>query len=123
MLHQDLDNNKAWFDAISDLPTKKPPTAFDEIGDYTKRVSVQSHDVLCCWDTSHHIANECVLLHNYQAHLALLAVLQVLIMLSRIHLPCTNLMPMKLASILLTTSHSGLCLDGFLLIQSSRPLK
>jgi len=42
ILDQDLDDNKAWFDAISDLPPDKPPSAFDEVGDYTKRVVVKA---------------------------------------------------------------------------------
>jgi len=46
VLDQELEDNKAWFDAIADLPSEKPPSAFDEVGDYTKRVIVQSHDVL-----------------------------------------------------------------------------
>ena len=51
----DLDENETWFDAISDLPHDKPPSAFDEFGDYNKRVVVQCHDVLYSWDTSQHI--------------------------------------------------------------------
>jgi len=52
------------------LPPNKPPSAFDNVSDYTKRVVVQSHDVLYNWDSSHHIADACVMLHTYQAHLA-----------------------------------------------------
>jgi len=29
---------------------------------------VQSHDVLCSWDTSQHIIGACVMMHKYQAH-------------------------------------------------------
>jgi len=68
MLGQDLDDNEVWFDAISDLPPDKPPSAFDEVGDYTKWVVVQSHDVLYSWDTSQHIVDACVIMHTYQAH-------------------------------------------------------
>ncbi len=68
MLDQDLDDNEACFDAISDLPPDKPPSAFDEVNDYTKWVVVQSHDVLYSWDTSQHIVDACVMMHTYQAH-------------------------------------------------------
>jgi len=70
ILDQDLEDNEAWFDAIADLPPNKPPSAFDEIGDYNKCIIIQSHDILYSWDTSHHIADACVMLHTYQAHLA-----------------------------------------------------
>ncbi len=67
ILDLDLDDNETWFDAISDLPLDKPPSAFNEVGDYTKRVVVQSHDVLYSWDTSQHIIDACVMVHTYQA--------------------------------------------------------
>jgi len=70
MLDQDLDDNKVCFDAISDLPPNKPPSAFDEVGDYTKRFVAQGHDVLYSWNTSHHISDACIMLHTYKAHLA-----------------------------------------------------
>jgi len=69
ILDLDLDDNKTWFDAISDLPLAKPPSAFDEVGDYTKRVVVQSHDVLYSWDTCQHIVDACVMMHTYETHL------------------------------------------------------
>ena len=67
VLDLDLDKNNTWFDAISDLPHDKLPSAFDEFGDYNKRVVVQSHDVLYSWDTSQHIIDACVMVHTYQA--------------------------------------------------------
>ena len=57
VLDHDLDENETWFDAVPDLPLDKPPSAFDEVGDYNKRVIVQTHDVLYDWDTSMHIAD------------------------------------------------------------------
>ena len=62
VLDHDLEENEAWFNTVSDIPVDKPPSAFDEVGDYTKRVIVQSHD------TSMHIADTCVMLHTLQAH-------------------------------------------------------
>jgi len=38
ILDLDLDNSETWFNAISDLPLDKPPSVFDEVGIYTKRV-------------------------------------------------------------------------------------
>ena len=67
VLDLDLDENETWFDTISDLPPDKSPAAFDEFGDYNKRVVVQSHDVLYSWDTSQHIIDACVMVHTYQA--------------------------------------------------------
>jgi len=120
VLDQDLDDNEAWFDAISDLLPDKPPSAFDEVGDYTKQVVVQSHDVLYSWDTSQHIVDACVMMHTYQAHAGNNCCI------SEHHdpddttledqPPCMNPMPMRSARILLTISCSGPCLDGFLLI-------
>jgi len=37
MLDPNLDDHETWFNAISDLLPDKPPSAFDEVGDYTKR--------------------------------------------------------------------------------------
>jgi len=45
VLDQNLYDNETWFDAISDLSSDSPPAAFDEGGDYTKRIVVQSHDI------------------------------------------------------------------------------
>ncbi len=59
----DLDNNETWFDAISNLPLDQLHSAFDEVGDYMKRVFVQSRDVFDCWDTSQHIIDACVMVH------------------------------------------------------------
>jgi len=42
----------------------KPPSAFDEVGDFNKRVIVQTHEVLYDWDTSMHIADACVMMHT-----------------------------------------------------------
>jgi len=67
ILDLDLDEQEAWFDAITDLPPDKPPSAFDEFGDYNKRVVMQSHDVLYSWDTFQHIIDACVMVHTYQA--------------------------------------------------------
>jgi len=47
VLDVDLDEQEAWYDAITDLPPEKLPSTFDEFGDYNKRVVIQSHDVLC----------------------------------------------------------------------------
>jgi len=69
VLDLDLDENEAWFDAITDLPPDKPPSAFDEFGDYHKRVVMQSHDVLYSWDASQHITNACIMVHTYHAQL------------------------------------------------------
>ncbi len=52
VLDIDLDEEEAWFDAITNLPQSKSPSAFDEFGDYNKRVVVQKNDVLYSWDTS-----------------------------------------------------------------------
>jgi len=52
VLDLDLDDNAAWFDVITNLPHDKLPSAFDEFGDYNKRIVVQSHDVLYSWDNS-----------------------------------------------------------------------
>jgi len=52
VLDLDLDDNEAWFDVITNLPHDKLPSAFDEFGDYNKRIVVQSHDVLYSWDNS-----------------------------------------------------------------------
>jgi len=61
VLDLDLDDNETWFDAISDLPFYKPLSAFDDIGDYTKIVVVQSHNVLySSWDTSQYIVSRCI---------------------------------------------------------------
>ena len=68
VLDHDLDGNETWYDAVSDLPLDKPPSIFDEVGDYTKRVIVQTHDVLYDWDTSMHIADACVMMHTLLAH-------------------------------------------------------
>jgi len=68
VLDVDLDDEEAWFDAMTNLPPGKPPSAFDEFGDYNKRVIVQSHDVLYAWDTSQHIIDACVKVHTYLAH-------------------------------------------------------
>jgi len=46
VLDLDMDDDKTWFNDISDLHLDKPSSVFDEVGDYTKRVDVQSHDVL-----------------------------------------------------------------------------
>ncbi len=67
VLNLDLDEQEAWFDAIADLPPDKPPSAFDEFGDYNKRVVVQIHDVLYTWDTSQHITDACIMVHTYHA--------------------------------------------------------
>ena len=67
VLDLDLDEQEAWFYAITDLPPDKPPSAFDEFGDYNKRVVMQSHDVLYSWDTSQHITDACVMVHTYWA--------------------------------------------------------
>jgi len=40
---------------------RKPPSAFDEFGDYNKRVVVQSHGILYSWDISQHIIDACVM--------------------------------------------------------------
>ncbi len=68
VLDLDLDDNETWFDAMSNLPLDKPPSACDEVGDYMKRVSVQSLDVCHNWDTSQHIIDACVMVYTYQAH-------------------------------------------------------
>jgi len=69
VLDQDLDEQEAWFDAITDLPPDKSLSAFDEFGDYTKRVVVQSHDVLYSWYTSQHVIDACVTINTYHAQL------------------------------------------------------
>jgi len=38
ILDVNLDEQEDWYDAITDLPPKKPPLAFDEFGDYNKRI-------------------------------------------------------------------------------------
>jgi len=65
MLNLDLDEQEAWFDAITDLPPDKPPVAFDEFGNYNKRVVVQSHDDLYSWDTSQHVIDACIMINTY----------------------------------------------------------
>ena len=67
MLDVDLDEQEAWFDAITDLPQDKPPSVFNELGDYNKRVVVQNHDVLYSWDTSQHVIDACVMINTYHA--------------------------------------------------------
>ncbi len=67
VLDVDLDEEEAWFDAITDLPQRKSPSTFNEFGDYNKRVVVQSHDVLYSWDTSQHIIDACIMVHTYHA--------------------------------------------------------
>ncbi len=67
MLDVDLDEQESWYDAITDLPPDKSPTTFDEFGDYNKRVIIQSHDVLYCWDTSQHVIDACVMINTYHA--------------------------------------------------------
>jgi len=69
VLDVDLDEQEAWFDAITDLPHDKSPSAFDEFGDYNKSVVVQNHDVLYSWDTSQHIINACIMVHTYCAQM------------------------------------------------------
>jgi len=69
VLNLDLDEQEAWFDAITDLPPDKPPSAFDEFGDYNKRVVMQSHDVLYSWDTSQHVIDACIMLNTYHTQL------------------------------------------------------
>jgi len=68
ILDVDLDDEEAWFDAMTDLPLSKPPSAFDEFGDYNKRVIVQNHDVLYDWDTSQHIIDACIMVHTYHTY-------------------------------------------------------
>jgi len=71
VLDHDLDDHETWFDAISDIPLDPPPSAFDEVGDYRKRVVVQSHDVLDQqhdWGVSESLVDACVMMHTYQAH-------------------------------------------------------
>jgi len=69
VLDMDLDEEEAWFDAITDLSQRKSPSAFDEFRDYNKRVVVQSHDVLYSWDTSQDIINACIMVHTYHAQM------------------------------------------------------
>jgi len=40
-----------------------------EFDDYTKRVVMQSHDVLYSWGTSQHIIDACFMVCTYQANL------------------------------------------------------
>ncbi len=65
MLNLDLDEQEACFDAITNLPHDKPPSAFDEFGDYNKRVVMQSHDVLYSWDTSQHVIDASIMVYTY----------------------------------------------------------
>jgi len=65
VLDANLDDEEAWFDAITDLPQSKLPSVFDKFGDYNKRVIMQTHDVLYDWDTSQHIIDACVMVHTY----------------------------------------------------------
>jgi len=67
VLDADLDKQEAWFDTITNLPLGKSPSAFDEFGDYNKRIVVQNHDVLYNWDTSQHIIDACIMVHTYHA--------------------------------------------------------
>jgi len=67
VLDLDLDEQEAWFDAMTNLPTDRPPSTFDEFGDYDKRVVMQNHDVLYSWDTSQHVIDACVMVHTYNA--------------------------------------------------------
>jgi len=67
MLDIDLDEQEDWYDAITDLPPEKPPSAFHEFGDYNKRIVVQNHDVLYSWDTSQHVIDVCVMINTYHA--------------------------------------------------------
>jgi len=69
ILDVDLDDEEAWFDAMTDLPPSKSPSAFDKFGDYNKRVVMQNHDVLYSWDTSQHIINACVMVHTYHTQM------------------------------------------------------
>jgi len=69
MLDVDLDEQVTWIDAITNLPQNKSPSVFHEYGDYNKRVAVQNHDVLYCWDTSQHVINACVMVHTYYAQM------------------------------------------------------
>jgi len=69
VLDVDMDENEAWFDAITDLPPEKPPSAFDEFGDYNKRVMVHNHEVLYSWDTSQHVTDACIMVHTYHTQL------------------------------------------------------
>ena len=69
MLDLDLDKQEAWYDAITDLPPDKPPSAFDEFGDYNKRVVAQSHDILYSWYTSQHVIDACIMINTYHTQL------------------------------------------------------
>ncbi len=69
VLDVDLDEQEAWFDAITDLPPDMSPSTFNEFGDYNKRVMVQNHDVLYSWDTSQHVIDACAMVQTYQTQM------------------------------------------------------
>jgi len=103
----------------------KPPSAFDELSNYMKRVTMQSHDVLYSWDAIQHIIMH-VIVQTYQAH-----------SLDLPHPPAPDpedpaldllptlyeFVPMRLPSMPLTTSHFSPCLSGFLLMLPTKILK
>jgi len=121
VLDQDLDDNEAWFDTISDLPPDKPPLHLMRLVTTPSRLSFKAI-MFCIVATPPNTLwmQPCVIIHTYQAHAENNCCI------SEHHdpddtaledqHPLYDLMPMRSASILLAISHSGPCLDGFLLM-------